>query len=47
MCFGLVGPGTMTQPVPSQLQPAAAELVPVQRDTLATQRGRSRSGGRP
>jgi hypothetical protein len=47
MCFGLIGPGNMTQPVSSQLQPVAAELVPMQRDTFAAERGRRRSGGRP
>jgi hypothetical protein len=46
MYFGLIGAGDMTQLVPSQLRPIAAELGPVQRDTFAAERGRGRSGRR-
>jgi hypothetical protein len=42
-----IRPGNMAQPIISQLQPGASELVAAMREAAAAERGRSRTGERP
>jgi hypothetical protein len=44
MRFRFIRPGNIGQAIASQLQPAASELVPALRGTIAVERGRSRTG---